>query len=58
MSKVFVFPGQGLQKVGMGREIYDAFPQARLVFEEVDDCLNQKLSKIIFEGPSPILMRL
>jgi len=51
MSKVFVFPGQGSQKVGMGREIYDAFPQARLVFEEVDDCLNQKLSKIIFEGP-------
>lgn len=50
MSKVYVFPGQGSQKVGMGREIYDAFPEARRVFEEVDDTLNQHLSKIIFEG--------
>ncbi len=50
MSKVYVFPGQGSQKVGMCREIYDAFPEARAVFEEVDDTLNQKLTKIIFEG--------
>lgn len=51
MSKVYVFPGQGSQKVGMGKEFYDAFPEVRLIFEEVDDCLNQRLSKIIFEGP-------
>lgn len=50
MSKVFVFPGQGSQKVGMCREIYDAFPQAKAVFDEVDDTLNQHLSKIIFDG--------
>lgn len=51
MPQVYVFPGQGSQKVGMGKEIHDSFPEARLVFEEVDDILNQKLSKIIFEGP-------
>jgi [acyl-carrier-protein] S-malonyltransferase len=51
MTKVYVFPGQGSQKVGMGREIYDAFPEARRIFEEVDDTLDQHLSKLIFEGP-------
>lgn len=51
MSKAFIFPGQGSQAVGMGKELADAFPEARLVFEEVDDALGQKLSKIIFEGP-------
>lgn len=50
MSKVFVFPGQGSQKVGMCREFYDAFPQAKAVFDEVDDTLNQHLSKIILDG--------
>ncbi|MGM0422646.1 MAG: ACP S-malonyltransferase [Pseudomonadota bacterium] len=51
MKKAFVFPGQGSQFVGMGKEIYDAFPVAREVFEEVDSALSQNLSKIIFEGP-------
>lgn len=51
MKKAFVFPGQGSQFVGMGKEIYDAFPVAREVFEEVDTALSQNLSKIIFEGP-------
>ncbi|MBP6985055.1 MAG: ACP S-malonyltransferase [Alphaproteobacteria bacterium] len=50
MTSVYVFPGQGSQKVGMGKEIHDAFPEARLVFEEIDDVLNQNLSKIIFSG--------
>lgn len=51
MSRAFVFPGQGSQAVGMGRGLAAAFASARLVFEEVDDALNQKLSKLMFEGP-------
>lgn len=49
--KAFVFPGQGSQTVGMGKDLADAFAPAREVFQEVDDALNQKLSKLIFEGP-------
>ncbi len=48
--KAFVFPGQGSQFVGMGKDLAEAFPAAREVFQEVDDILNQKLSKIMFEG--------
>lgn len=48
----FVFPGQGSQSVGMGADLAQAFPAARAVFEEVDDALGERLSKIIFEGPS------
>lgn len=51
MSRAIVFPGQGSQAVGMGRELAEAFPVARQVFEEVDDALNQKLSQIMWEGP-------
>src|SRR3954452_20848382 len=47
----FIFPGQGSQAVGMGRDLAAAFPVAREVFQEVDDTLNQKLSKLMFEGP-------
>ncbi|AQS84447.1 MAG: ACP S-malonyltransferase [Acetobacter aceti] len=47
----FVFPGQGSQSPGMGQDLADAFPAAREVFQEVDDALEEKLSKIIFEGP-------
>ena len=47
----FVFPGQGSQSVGMGRDLAAAFSAAREVFEEVDDALRQKLSKLMFEGP-------
>ena len=50
MGISFIFPGQGSQKVGMGKELFDAFPVAREVFEEVDDTLNINLSKIIFQG--------
>jgi [acyl-carrier-protein] S-malonyltransferase len=51
LKKAFLFPGQGSQFVGMGRDLYDNFKEARLVFEEVDDALGMHLSKIIFEGP-------
>lgn len=51
MTRAFVFPGQGSQAVGMGKELAEAFPAARRVFQEVDDTLNQKLSKLMFEGP-------
>ena len=47
----FIFPGQGSQGVGMGRDLASAFAAAREVFQEVDDSLNQKLSKLMFEGP-------
>ena len=51
MTKAFVFPGQGSQAVGMGRDLADAFAVARHVFEEVDEALAQKLSRLMFEGP-------
>ena len=47
----FIFPGQGSQRVGMGRELAEAFGAARAVFDEIDDALDQPLSKLIFEGP-------
>ncbi|MDP2205255.1 MAG: ACP S-malonyltransferase [Alphaproteobacteria bacterium] len=49
--RTFVFPGQGSQFIGMGKDLADAFPVAREVFEEVDEALSQKLSTIMFEGP-------
>jgi [acyl-carrier-protein] S-malonyltransferase len=52
MMRAFVFPGQGSQAVGMGKALADAFPVARLVFEEIDEALSQKLSTVIWEGPS------
>ena len=51
MATAFVFPGQGSQAVGMGRDLAEAFPAARHVFQEVDDALSQKLSKLMWEGP-------
>ncbi|MCX8501850.1 MAG: ACP S-malonyltransferase, partial [Alphaproteobacteria bacterium] len=54
---IFIFPGQGSQSVGMGKALSDAFPEARAVFAEVDDALNQHLSRIISEGPEDLLTR-
>ena len=55
MALAFIFPGQGSQAVGMGRDLAAAFAPAREVFQEVDDTLQQKLSKLMFEGPAETL---
>jgi [acyl-carrier-protein] S-malonyltransferase len=52
MSLAFVFPGQGSQAPGMGRDLADAFPIARETFQEVDEALKQSLSRLMFEGPA------
>ncbi|WP_078709398.1 ACP S-malonyltransferase [Consotaella salsifontis] len=51
MALALIFPGQGSQSVGMGRELAEAYPAARQVFEEVDEALGEKLSDLIWAGP-------
>src|SRR4051812_6472929 len=51
MVQAWVFPGQGSQAVGMGKALNDAFPVARELFQEVDEALQQRLSRIMWEGP-------
>ena len=55
MVRAFVFPGQGAQAVGMGKELAQAFRDARDVFEEVDEALKQNLTRLMFEGPEDAL---
>lgn len=57
MKKALVFPGQGSQLVGMGKDLYENFSSAREVFTTVDQILEVKLSKIMFEGPSEELTK-
>ncbi|RDI60253.1 ACP S-malonyltransferase [Microvirga subterranea] len=52
MKRAFIFPGQGSQSVGMGKALAEAFPQAKAVFDEVDEALSQKLSTVMWEGPA------
>jgi [acyl-carrier-protein] S-malonyltransferase len=55
MTVAFTFPGQGSQAVGMGKDLADTYPEARAVFEEVDEALGQKLSDIMWNGPEETL---
>ncbi|MCF3973109.1 ACP S-malonyltransferase [Paracoccus salsus] len=48
--RAFVFPGQGAQTIGMGRELAEAYPAARDVFDQVDEALGEKLSDLIWDG--------
>ena len=50
MTRSFIFPGQGSQFIGMGKDLFESFTEAREVFEEVDESLSQNLSKMTFEG--------
>jgi [acyl-carrier-protein] S-malonyltransferase len=52
----FIFPGQGSQKVGMGKALADAFPICRETFDEADEAIGEPLSRLIFEGPEDRLM--
>lgn len=52
----FVFPGQGAQRVGMGKALAEAFPICRQTFEEADAALGEPLSRLCFEGPDAALM--
>jgi [acyl-carrier-protein] S-malonyltransferase len=55
MQRAFLFPGQGSQAVGMGRDLAAASPAARAVFEEVDEALGERLSALMFDGPDETL---
>ena len=55
MTKAFLFPGQGAQTIGMGRDLAAAYPQAQAVFDAVDAALGEKLSALIWEGDQEAL---
>jgi [acyl-carrier-protein] S-malonyltransferase len=56
-DRAFVFPGQGAQSVGMGKDLYEQFPAARELFDRADEILQFKLSRVIFEGPEEELQQ-
>mgnify|MGYP001057744996 FL=1 len=57
MDAVLLFSGQGAQKVGMGKDLYDQYPAARALIEQADKALGESLSSIMFEGPGEELTR-
>ena len=56
-GSAWLFPGQGAQQVGMGRDLYEAYPEAAAVFDEADAAIGRGLSRIIFDGPDDELRR-
>ncbi len=50
MARAFVCPGQGAQSIGMGKDLADAYPAAKAIFQEVDEALGESLSSLIWEG--------
>ncbi len=57
MTTAFIFPGQGAQAVGMGKDIYGAFAAAKAVFDEAEQVTGLPLRKLCFEGPEDQLAR-
>lgn len=57
MKAVLLFPGQGAQKVGMGKDLYENFPAAREMMDKADAALGESLTKVMFEGPDAELTR-